>query len=165
MARRVYFSFHYERDIWRVQVVRNSQQIGTSSDYKVAGKYWFDNSLFEEAKKKGAAAVQKMIDDGMVGASVLCVLIGAETHTRPWVKYELLKAMADGMGIFGVYIHKIENRDQQTDDSAPTLFGKTITYGNKDYAIPDYPVYAWNRGNGRENLGSWAEKAAKAAGL
>jgi hypothetical protein len=164
MARRVYFAFHYERDIWRVQVVRHSQRIGTSTDYKVAGKYWFDNSLFEEAKKKGAAAVKKMIDDGMIGASVLCVLFGAETYTRPWVKYEILKAMADGMGIFGVYINRIENQKHETDDSAPTLFGKTITYNEQQYKIPNFPVYGWNRDDGRTNLGTWAERAAKTAG-
>lgn len=164
MARRVYFSFHYQRDIWRVQNVRNSQQIGATGTYKVAGKYWFDNSLFEEAKTKGEAAVKKMIDDGMIGASVLCVLFGAETSTRPWVKYELLKAMNDGMGVLGVVINKIEDSNGNTDDTAPTLFGKTISYAGSNYTIPDFPVYKWNNDNGRENLGAWVETAAKKAG-
>ena len=48
MARRVFFSFHYERDIWRVNVVRNSW---LTKGREAAG-FW-DASLWEEAKKKG----------------------------------------------------------------------------------------------------------------
>ena len=47
MARRVFFSFHYERDIWRANVVRNSW---VTQDREAAG-FW-DASLWEEAKKK-----------------------------------------------------------------------------------------------------------------
>ena len=57
MARKVFFSFHYERDIWRTNVVRNSGIVeGTSA----AG--FHDASLWEEAKKKGDADVKKLIE-------------------------------------------------------------------------------------------------------
>ena len=58
MARRVFFSFHYERDIWRANQVRNSWV--TQPDRESAG--FFDASLWEEAKRKGDAAIKKMID-------------------------------------------------------------------------------------------------------
>ena len=41
MARRVFFSFHYERDIWRANVVRNSW---LTKDREAAG--FFDASLW-----------------------------------------------------------------------------------------------------------------------
>ena len=68
------FSFHYERDIWRTNIMlRNSGVVeGTSA----AG--FHDASLWEEAKKKGDAEVKKLIDKGLVGTSVTVVLIGAE---------------------------------------------------------------------------------------
>jgi MTH538 TIR-like domain (DUF1863) len=47
MARRVFFSFHYERDIWRASIVRNSWV--TKPDRQAAG--FFDASIWEEAKK------------------------------------------------------------------------------------------------------------------
>ena len=50
MARRVFFSFHYDRDIWRVNQIRNIGEIvGTSA----AG--FHDASLWEEAKTKEKA--------------------------------------------------------------------------------------------------------------
>lgn len=46
MARRVFFSFHYQRDIWRVNQIRNIGEIvGT------AAVGFHDASLWEEAKK------------------------------------------------------------------------------------------------------------------
>ena len=50
MARRVFFSFHYDRDIWRANQVRNCNVVAGTD---VAG--FFDHSEYEEAKKKGMA--------------------------------------------------------------------------------------------------------------
>ena len=77
MARRVFFSFHYGRDIWRVNQVRQSW---VTKDRETAG-FW-DASLWEEARKKGDAAIKKMIDDALRNTSVTVVLIGAETAHR-----------------------------------------------------------------------------------
>jgi hypothetical protein len=88
MPRSVFFSFHYDRDIMRVQQVK--QHYITKGTYTEAG--FFDGSLEEKAKRDGNEAVKKLIDKGLVGSSVLCVLIGQETYTRRWVDYEILKA-------------------------------------------------------------------------
>ncbi len=48
MARRVFFSFHYERDVWRAGQVRNSW---VTKDREDAG-FW-DSASWEEVKKKG----------------------------------------------------------------------------------------------------------------
>lgn len=55
MARRTFFSFHYQRDIWRANVVRNSGVVIGSS---AAG--FQDASLWEEAKKKGDTEIKKL---------------------------------------------------------------------------------------------------------
>src|SRR5881397_2946215 len=93
MARKVFFSFHYERDIWRTNVVRNS---GIVEGTAAAG--FHDASLWEEAKKKGDAEVKKLIDKGLVGTSVTVVLIGAETANRKFVDYEIEQSIARGNG-------------------------------------------------------------------
>jgi hypothetical protein len=49
MPRRVFFSFHYERDLWRAGQVRNSWV--TKPDREAAG-FW-DAAAWEEVKKKG----------------------------------------------------------------------------------------------------------------
>lgn len=106
MARKVYFSFHYQNDIWRVNQVRNHKI--TKEDIEEAGFY--DGSLWEEAKKKGDLEIKRMINAGLKGASVNVVLIGSQTYSRRWVRYEIVKSFVEGKGQFGIYIHK--NKDQ-----------------------------------------------------
>jgi hypothetical protein len=68
--RNVFFSFHYQRDIWRANVVRNS---GVVIGESAAG--FRDASLWEEAKKKGDKAIKALIDEGLKGTSVTVVFI------------------------------------------------------------------------------------------
>src|ERR1700734_2209168 len=106
MARKVFFSFHYERDIWRINVVRNS---GIVEGTAAAG--FHDASLWEEAKKKGDADVKKLIDKAFVGTSVPVVLIGPETASRRFVNYEIEESIARGNGLLGLYISGIKDQN------------------------------------------------------
>lgn len=159
--RRVFFSFHYERDIWRANVVRNSWVTKERED---AG-FW-DASLWETAKKTGDDAVKRMIDDGLKNTSVTVVLIGAETSSREWVRYEIKKSHERGNGLLGVYIHNIKTQSGLTDTKGDTLFGdigKDIS-GNFIYFWGLYPTYDWVYDDGYNKLSSWIETAAKNAG-
>lgn len=148
MARRVFFSFHYERDVWRASVVRNSWV--TKPDRESAG--FFDAGMWEEAKKKGDAAIKKLIDDALIGTTVTAVLIGAETSTRPYVRYEIEKSVARGNGLLGIRIHNIKDTAGKTDSWGPS-------------PLPaGYAVHDWVNDNGYANLGTWVEAAAKQAG-
>ena len=102
-ARFVYFSFHYQRDIRRVQQVKNHWV--AKGNYLAAG--YFDGSLEEKAKKEGQRAVMTAINKGMIGSSVTCVLIGAQTEQREWVAYEIFRSIETGMGVFGIRIHRL----------------------------------------------------------
>jgi len=147
MARRVFFSFHYERDVSRAMVVRNSW---VTQDREDAG--FFDAGLWEEAKKKGKAAIEKMIDDALLNTTVTAVLLGQETGSRDYVQYEIDQSIARGNGLLGVWIHKIKNLAGETDEAGTN-------------PLPSkYKVYAWNNDKGYENFGTWVEEAAKAAG-
>jgi hypothetical protein len=148
MARRVFFSFHYERDVWRASVVRNSWV--TKPDRESAG--FFDAGIWEEAKKKGDAAIKKLIDDALVGTTVTAVLIGAETSTRTYVKYEVDRSLARGNGLLGIRIHNVKDKDGKVDIWGPS-------------PLPSgYPVYDWFNDHGYANLGKWIEAAAVKAG-
>lgn len=113
MARTVFFSFHYQRDILRVQQVK--QHYVAKGTYTEAG--YFDGSLEEKAKKEGDQAVKKLIDQGLKGSSVLCVLIGKETYTRRWVDYEILKGVSLGKGVFGIRIHQLKDPNSGADSA------------------------------------------------
>jgi hypothetical protein len=124
MARTVFFSFHYQRDIMRVQQVK--QHYITKESYTESG--YFDGSLEEKAKREGDKAVQTLIDKGLVGSSVLCVLIGKETFKRRWCDYEILKSVELGMGVFGVRIHQLKDPNSGADSAGPSPF-ETLGYG------------------------------------
>lgn len=134
-ARYVYFAFHYQRDIWRAQQIKNHWV--TKESRKAAG--YFDGSLEEKAKKEGDEAVKRMINAGMDGASVTCVLIGAETYTRRWVDYEILRSIEKQMGIFGVRIHGLKTKDGAIDQSGSNPFhylGYAPTFEGSDALRP-----------------------------
>lgn len=162
MARRTFFSFHYERDIWRANVVRNSW---VTREREASG--FFDASLWEEAKRKGDAAIRRMIDAGLANTSVTCVLIGAETADRDYVAYEIEQSYNAGKGLLGVRIHSVKDRFSQTDFAGSNPFqGFTVTdaYGRRTSLASVVPIHDWVRDNGYSNLGSWIESAALQAG-
>lgn len=149
MARRVFFSFHYERDVWRAGQVRNCWV--TKPDREAAG-FW-DAAAWEEVKKHGDEAVRRWIRDQLHGTSVTAVLIGAETAGRPYVKFEIDQSWSCGNGLFGIYINNIK-------DSA----GKTDTRGQSPFTgYNNIQVYDWVNDDGYKNIGTWIEAAYERA--
>jgi len=145
MARRVFFSFHYQRDLWRVNVVRNS---GAIEGIAAAG--FHDASLWEEATRRGDVAVKKLIDSGLDGTTVTVILIGAETPNRKYVSYEIEQSVARRNGILGIRINNIKDKDGRTDPPGTVpeaLAGVGAT------------VYTWEYGK----LGEWVDKAYEQA--
>lgn len=147
MARRVFFSFHYQRDIWRVNQIRSMPNIIGSA---AAG--FHDASLWEEARKKGDAAVKKLIDSGIQNTSVTVVCIGAKTAGRKFINYEIEKSIERGNGVVGVQIHHLKDQNGETDSPGETP-AKVMAAGFKVYKYVD-----------QEKLAQRIEEAAKAAG-
>jgi hypothetical protein len=116
MAKRVFFSFHYQDVIdFRANVVRNHWL--TKPDREDAGFY--DASIWENAKKQGSVALKRLINGGLDNTSNTCILIGAQTYVRPWVRYEILKSFKKGNHIFGVHINSIKGKDGYTKTAGP----------------------------------------------
>jgi MTH538 TIR-like domain (DUF1863) len=103
MSRRAFFSFHYQHDIFRVNVVRNSAMTHNVD----VNDSFFDASLWERAKLSNEDSVKQLIRSGMAGCSVVCVLAGAQTWQRRWVRYEIARAVAEGKGLVTVHISSI----------------------------------------------------------
>ena len=145
MARKVFFSFKY-KDVSRAMVVRNSW---VAQGKEAAG--FIDAADFEEVKRKGYAAIKNWIDNQLKGTSVTVVLVGKDTCTSRWVKYEIKKSIEIGNGLLGIDVSKIKD-----------LQGKT---SERCGQIPKgYKFYLWNNDDGYSNMGDWIEKAAKDAG-
>lgn len=114
MARRVYFAFHFENDIWRVNQVRNSN---VAAGPILAG--FFDHSEYAEAKKKGEDEIKRRIRAKLRGTSVTVVLIGTETAHRAYVKYEIAQSIRRMNGLLGVYIHHLKDQHGMPSPRGP----------------------------------------------
>jgi hypothetical protein len=107
MARRIFYSFHYKPDSWRVSKIRN---IGAIEENKPAT----DND-WETVTGGGNAAIEKWIKEQMVGRTCTVVLIGQNTAGRKWVNHEISESWKKGMGLLGIHIHNITNsQDEQS---------------------------------------------------
>jgi len=163
MARKVFFSFHYERDSVRAGQVRNSNVIKNNS---ISTSDFIDATKWEEVKKGGDEAIKKWIEAQLDGTSVTVVLIGAKTSERKWVKYEIDESLKKGNGLLGIYIHKCPVFDGSTDTKGTNPFDNLYLdrNGTKQFLSEIYKTYDWIDNNRRENLGNWIENVAKDAG-
>lgn len=161
-GRRLFFSFHYDRDVWRVNQVRQSNQPWLNKD----GSYWLDASIWEKSKPRTVAETEKKIDEAMHNTGVTVVLIGAKTSERKYVGYEIKQSHVLEKGLLGVYIHRLEGRDGKPDTKGKNPFANWhITVNGRKILLSDiYPTYDWVLDDGYKNLESWVEEAAVAAG-
>lgn len=158
MARKVFFSFHYQQDAWRASQVRN---IGV-----VEGNASATDNKWEEVKRGGDAAIRHWIDEQLTGRSCIIVLVGAETADRHWVRYEIEKSWNDGnKGVLGIRIHQLLDHNQQSTIAGSNPFDRfTLKNRNKLSASvklydPPYTssadVYAYIS----QNIWRWIEAA------
>lgn len=101
MKRKVFYSFHFENDVMRVQQIRNIGVI--EEDKPVTPNKW------EEIKRGGDPAIERWIDNSISRADCVVILIGEETYNSKWVKYEIRKAWNDGKGLVGIYVHNLKD--------------------------------------------------------
>lgn len=170
MARKVFFSFHYQNDIFRVNTIRNHKLM--KGGYQEAG--YFDHSLWETVKKDSDLAIKRMINRGLQDTTVTVVLIGSQTANRTWVNYEIAKSYERGNGLLGIYIHQIRcAQSQRTDfrganpfDFIHLEFPPRLCYmATSPIPLSNfYPIYDWIDDNGYNNFKHWIETAARNAG-
>ncbi len=156
MARRLFFSFHFERDVWRVQQVRQSWRF---TDLELPTFY--NATQWEDVKRGGDAAIKKFINDGISRATCTVLLVGAQTASRDWVKYEIQESYKADKGLVTVYIHDIKNQSQQTDTRGVNpLSNFQIEQGGQKVLLSSlFKAYDWVSGNGRDNIHKWVEEA------
>lgn len=169
MPRRVFFSFHYEHDVWRVGQVRHSW-IGQKGETSA----FVDAASWEAVKRRGETAVKSWIDRQLEGTGVTVVLIGTYTSTRAYVNYEIKQSYRQRKGIVGIYIHGIKNNKKRTarkgknplDDVVVEKQESVLFFKWKQqYRLSDiFKTYDWAEDNGRENMPAWIEEAAEIAG-
>ncbi|MDL2261684.1 TIR domain-containing protein [Methanimicrococcus sp. OttesenSCG-928-J09] len=104
--RKVFFSFHYGSDSWRVSQIRN---IGI-----VDGTQTFTDNKWEEVKRKTDNEIKQWIDSQISQCSCTVVLVGEHTADRKWINYEIKRSILTQKGLFGIYIHGLKDSKQKT---------------------------------------------------
>lgn len=163
MARKAFYSFHFQPDNWRASQVRN---IGVVEGNKPAS----DND-WEALKRRGDAGIQKWIDDQLYGRSCAVVLIGSKTAGRKWIDCEIKKAWSDNKGVLGVFVYNLKDSAgaQSTKGSNPfddfTVgdTGKKVSSLVKAYD-PPYTSSTNVYQHISDNLADWIEKAIEIRG-
>jgi hypothetical protein len=156
MARKTFFSFHYERDAWRAANVRNSGVLSSDDEYG-----FIDAADWEKIEREGDAAIKRWIQDQLKNTTVTVVLIGTETASREWVRYEIRESWKRGNAIVGVRIHGIKDPDSKTDNFGVNPLDVVKFEGGTTLSTV-CKTYDWVADQGRENLGEWLEEAVQA---
>jgi len=161
VVRKIFYSFHFDADNWRVGQVRNMGVIEENA--AVSDHDW------EAVKRGGDASIQSWIDSQMQNRECVVVLIGASTASRPWIDYEIKKAWNTNKGLLGINIHKLKDQMQSQSSKGPNPFSK-FSVGGQNMAelvdVYDPPqvdskdVYAYIN----QNIATWVESAIQRRG-
>ncbi|MBO9687081.1 MAG: TIR domain-containing protein [Mitsuaria chitosanitabida] len=131
IKRKIFYSFHFANDVFRVQQIRNMGAI--EGNAPVAPNTW-------EEIKRSKGGVEKWINENIAGKSCVIVLIGSETASRPWVQYEIRRAWEEGKGIFGINIHNLNCPRNGTCTKGANPFDQ-ITFTRRDGSVYVPKVY------------------------
>ena len=157
MVRKVFFSFHYSRDVRRVVQVRNSWVVRAKGE----AQPFYDAADFEQAKKQ-AGGTERWIEEQLQGTSVTVVLFGSETYDREWVRHEIKRSHELKKGILAIDIHRI--KDPQSGADSPGKNPLDYWWKGEVPFSNIYETYDWVLHDGYNNMSDWIEQAAKAAG-
>ncbi len=147
MIKKVFFSFHYEKDYLKAEKIKNFWV--NKPDREAAG-FW-DILTWDEVKKKGERAIGHWINQHIEGTLVTIVLIGAETANQSYVLYEIKKSYERGNGVFGIYIHGLRDH-----------YGHMGHKGIDPYSKLGYKgivLYDWVYDKGQDHLDEWIAAA------
>lgn len=155
MVQRVYLSYHVPEDYWRAKQVRKAWT--TEADHEAAG--YVDPERWRELKRAGTDRIRSWVDEEIGGCDVTAVLIGEKTDGYELVNYEIKKSVAKGMGLVGVRVHNIEDKDGNTD---PRGTDPLERYKIDGTALEDiFNTYDWQFENGPLHFDNWVEEAVE----
>lgn len=160
MARKVFFSFHFDNDFWRTQQVRNMNAL--------EGGQVCTPNVWEEVKRKGKTAIEEWIDDNMWGKSCVVVLVGSQTASRPWVQREIVKGWDAKKGVLGIRINKLLDTTGSASIAGDNPFD-SVTHGSTGKKLSAFAPLKTPAGSDsksvygsiRDNIEDWIEEAIR----
>ena len=156
MEHSAFYSYHYNPDSWRASQILN---LGV-----VDGNRPASDSEWDELKRAGDLAIRKWINDQMEGKSVAIALIGKNTASRIWVRYEIDTAWKAGKGVLGLHINHFEDSKGNLSEKGSSPFsGFYINGGPLNNIVKTYePPYTSSASSCdyiKDNLADWIDTA------
>ena len=137
---RVYFS--HDLDEPRAEVVRKHW---LSQPGNEEGGF-FDALTWGDATMAGPATVRKMLASALDNTSVTCVLIGPQTASQRWVRYEIVESIQRRNLLIGVHISGIPDHAQRTAPKGKSPFEElaiAIAEDGNSVKILQYRQNSW----------------------
>ena len=159
MAREpVFYSFHYDNDVFRVQQIRNMGVVDGNAP--VSPNDW------EQVKRQGDAAVERWIVESLKYKRCVIVLIGSATASRKWVKHEIKRAWELKKGLLGIYVHNLKDPRTGTCSKGPNPFSNWDVSGQSmANLITCRDPNAWDAyGDISKNMATWVSQAISEVG-
>lgn len=152
--RRVFYSFHYKQDNWRVNIVRNMGVVDGTKELQA--------NEWEQLKQSSDKNIKTWIDNNLRYRSCTVVLIGEKTAERKWVQYEIKRSWEMGKGVIGVYIHNLKDSSSQKSRKGDNPFVGLVVDGvNLGNVVPVFdPIdsgFTSAYDDIKRNLASWVE--------
>jgi MTH538 TIR-like domain (DUF1863) len=98
-ARHVFYSLHYDADRSRVAGILGASALQGNLEAKLPE--------WDKIKRSGDFAIKRWVENALKGRSCCVVLIGAQTASRPWVRYEIRRAHELKLAMFGIHVHHL----------------------------------------------------------
>ena len=140
MTRHVFFSFKYHPDVWRVNAIRNQNNILKSS----STGYW-DNSIYERSLATNKDYIKSKIREALRNTSVTVILVTSKTENSEYVRYEYEKSVDYGNGILQLDVSSIKDQYGRKE-----RFIRWLPYVNTGVSASWYSKCP---------IGDWIEKA------
>ena len=148
---------------------RRDEAIGVAEQlYRAFDERAFDVFL-DTHSVRGGSEFQSVLWDRMADADLLVLIDTPRALSSRWVRDELARAQALGLGVLQV-VWPAYARTPGTDFCEPRYLdatdfeGPTVGASDTPPLSSTYPTYDWVADNGRANLSSWSKAAAKKAG-
>lgn len=95
------FISHYGKDDKHVQSLKTRLK---GQGYNIRN-FSVDSTKHKDGRIPSKPVIERFLRMRINWSSTFICLVGPKTHTRPWVDYEIQKAVEKGKRIIGVYTH------------------------------------------------------------
>lgn len=120
MEKRNIFISHYFKDDDKVQDIKR-RLIERNYDVR---NFSVDSTKHKDGRTPSKEVIQRYLKMRIKASSTFVCLIGSDTHTRPWVDFEIQEAINQGKKIIGVYTHG--NKDKVEIPEPLKKYGASI---------------------------------------